>query len=133
MFPTSVYPNGDVGNGTCHITSQYEVNTGIMVQKLFYQNQSYVNRLLRITILQTLDIFGNFIYIGSHGTSTSGTYIINNNTCKMIDYGYSANTGEFTTFKEIIIKTGIGFISTLYMINHDHSETLRIVAYFTKV
>ena len=133
-FPTAVYPNGDAGNGTCQITSQYEVNTQGLVQKLWNQNyQSSVNNTLPITILHTMDIFGNNRYIGSHGSSMNGKYSINDNTCTMIDYGYSAVYGEFTTFKTSIIKTIIGFISTAYVLNDDFSETLRKVVYYTKV
>ena len=134
MFPTVVYLNGDAGNGTCQITSQYEVNTQGLVQKLFNHNyQSSVNNTLPITILQTLDISNNFRYISSLGSSTSGTYIINDNTCTIIDYGYSVASGEFTNFKYTLIKTGIGFISTTYVLNDDLSETLRSVGYYTKV
>ena len=134
MFPTSVYQNGDVGNGTCQITSQYEVNTGSLVQKLLNQNyQSSVNKELSGTILRTFDIFSNYRYIASYGSSATGTYIINDNTCTIIDSGYSDTIGEFIQFKLIIIKTGIGFINTLYMINPDDSKTLRRVAYYTKV
>ena len=134
MFPTSVYPNGDVGNGTCQITSQYDVNTKGLVQKLLNQNfQSSVNNTLPITILQTLDISGNNRFIGSHGSSMSGTYIINDNTCRIIDYGFSASISKFTQFKVIIIKTGIGFMNTTYIRNDDGSETLRRVTYYTKV
>ena len=134
MFPTVVYPNGDAGNGTCQITSQYEVNTQGLVQKLLNQNyQSSVNNTLPITILQTLDISNNFRYISSLGSSTSGRYIINENTCTIIKYGYSVTIGEFSNIKLIIIKTGIGFIFTNYIINDDYSETLRNVVYYTKV
>ena len=134
VFPTAVYPNGDAGNGTCQITSQYEVNTGIMVQKLLNRNhQSYVNKELSGTMLRTLDIFGNNIYISSLGSSLLGKYIINDNTCTIIDYGYNGTIGGFTTFKTIIIKTGIGFINTCYVQNDDVSETLRKVVYYTKV
>ena len=97
IFPTVVYQNGDAGNGTCHITSQYEVNTWSLVQKLLNQNyQSSVNKELRGTILRTFDIFGNNRFIGSHGSSMSGTYIINDNTCTINDYGYSVVSGEFS-------------------------------------
>ena len=134
MFPTVVYPNGDAGNGTCRITSQYEVNTGIMVQKLLNQNyQSSVNNILPITSLNSLDIYSNFNFISSLGSSATGKYIINDNTCTIIDYGYSGTIGGFTQFKTIIIKTGIGFISTTYILNPDDSETLRRVLYYTKV
>ena len=134
VFPTVVYPNGDAGNGTCQITSQYEVNTGIMVQKLLNRNhQSYVNKELSGTMLRTLDIFGNNIYISSLGSSLLGKYIINDNTCTIIDYGYNGTIGGFTTFKTIIIKTGIGFINTCYVQNDDFSETLKKVVYYTKV
>jgi hypothetical protein len=134
MFPTVVFPNGDAGNGTCQITSQYEVNTGIMVQKLLNQNyQSSVNNILPITSLNSLDIYSNFNFISSLGSSATGKYIINDNTCTIIDYGYSGTIGGFTQFKTIIIKTGIGFISTTYILNPDDSETLRRVLYYTKV
>ena len=135
MFPTVVYQNGDAGNGTCRITSQYEVNTGIMVQKLLNRNyQSSVNSPFQFTTLYTLDISSNFRFISSHGSSTTGTYIINDNTCTIIDYGYSVPIGGFRQFKTIIIKTGIGFISTTYIINTDDgSKTLRRVVYYTKV
>jgi hypothetical protein len=134
MFPTVVFPNGDAGNGTCRITSQYEVNTQGLVQKLFYHNyQSSVNNILPITSLNTLDIYSNFNFINSLGSSTTGKYIINENTCRIINYGYSVASGGFTKFKYTFIKTGIGFISTTYVLNPDNSETLRSVAYFTKV
>ena len=134
MFPTVVYPNGDAGKGTCQITSQYDVNTQGLVQKLLNQNyQSYVNKELHRFLLRTLDIYGNNRSINSIGSSTNGTYIINDNTCTIIKYGYSATIGEFTKFKTIIIKTGIGFISTTYIRNDDDSETLRKVTYYTKV
>jgi hypothetical protein len=134
MFPTVVFPNGDAGNGTCRITSQYEVNTQGLVQKLFYHNyQSSVNNILPITSLNTLDIYSNFNFISSLGSSTTGKYIINENTCRIINYGYSVASGGFTKFKYTFIKTGIGFISTTYVLNPDNSETLRSVAYFTKV
>jgi len=134
VFPTVVYPNGDAGNGTCRITSQYEVNTGIMVQKLLNRNhQSYVNKELSGTMLRTLDIFGNNRYISSLGSSLLGKYIINDNTCTIIDYGYNGASGGFNKFKTIIIKTGIGFINTCYVQNDDGSETLRKVVYYTKV
>jgi hypothetical protein len=134
MFPTVVYQNGDAGNGTCQITSQYDVNTQGLVQKLFYHNyQSSVNNILPITSLNTLDIYSNFNFISSLGSSATGKYIINDNTCTIIDYGYSVASGGFTKFKYTFIKTGIGFISTTYVLNPDDSETLRTVAYYTNV
>ena len=134
MFPTVVYQNGDVGNGTCQITSQYEVNTWSLVQKLLNQNyQSSVNKELPVTLLRTLDIYGNNRSINSIGSSTTGSYIINENTCTILSKGYSATSGEVTNFKYTLIKTGIGFISTTYIRNDDGSETLRRVGYYTKV
>ena len=134
MFPTVVYQNGDVGNGTCQITSQYEVNTQGLVQKLLNQNyQSSVNKELPVTLLRTLDIYGNNRSINSIGSSTTGSYIINENTCTILSKGYSATSGEVTNFKYTLIKTGIGFISTTYVLNDDLSETLRSVGYYTKV
>ena len=134
MFPTVVYQNGDVGNGTCQITSQYEVNTQGLVQKLLNQNyQSSVNKELPVTLLRTLDIYGNNRSINSIGSSTTGSYIINENTCTILSKGYSATSGEVTNFKYTLIKTGIGFISTTYIRNDDGSETLRRVGYYTKV
>ena len=134
MFPTVVYPNGDAGKGTCQITSQYDVNTQGLVQKLLNQNyQSYVNKELHRFLLRTLDIYGNNRSINSIGSSTTGSYIINENTCTILSKGYSATSGEVTNFKYTLIKTGIGFISTTYIRNDDGSETLRRVLYYTKV
>ncbi len=134
MCPTVVCPNGDLENGTCQITSQYDVNTLSLVQKLFnYNCQSSGYIRLPTTLLKTMDIFSNFRYIGSHGSSTTGTYVINDNICKIIHYGYTVASGEFTKFKIIFIKTAIGFIRSTYILNDDGSESLRRVTYYTKV
>lgn len=132
MFPTVVYPNGDVGNGTCQITSIYDGTQGL-VQKLVNQNyQSSINNKLR-TLLKTLDISSNFSYIGSDGSSAFGKYFINDNICKIMNYGYSVSSGGFTKFKYIFIKTNIGFIKTTYVLHDNGTETLRTIVYFTKV
>jgi hypothetical protein len=139
MFPTSVYQNGDVGNGTCQITSQYEVNTRSVVQKLWNQTyKSLVNNILPINTLHTQDIYGINRSINSIGSSTNGTYIMTDETCTILSKGYSAASGEVTNFRLVIIKTGIGFIITSYVLNdvypeNGNSESLRSVVFYTKV
>lgn len=122
-YPTCVFPNGPVYEGTFTIFSNYECNdnTKPFLQKNIL-GQTVANNDVRVSLL-TFNVLNNAFISTNTGTAISGSYYIEGNKLYAnYNDGYFASMGTLTKNQYVFQKTPGGYTLTHNVWNENQKK-----------